>query len=147
MLSDVDNATGTVADLLTMEDVLKVIKATSIEKVTTNTIQHVSEFNINDLCVVIWLVNSKWERFLAYIKEQMSEEEYVVDDLKHLKGRSNSRSKYPVTDDTKTIHLEQLLDVKVEGDWDLTQNERSMKYLSNNVREIQKYFKMAVNKI
>ena len=101
MLSDVDNATGTVADLLTMEDVLKVIKATSIEKVTTNTIQHVSEFNINDLCVVIWLVNSKWERFLAYIKEQMSEEEYVVDDLKHLKGRSNSRSKYPVTDDTK----------------------------------------------
>ena len=77
----------------------------------------------------------------------MSEEEYVVDDLKHLKGRSNSRSKYPVTDDTKTIHLEQLLDVKVEGDWDLTQNERSMKYLSNNVREIQKYFKMAVNKI
>ena len=44
---------GRVADLPTNEDVLKAIKTTSTEKVTTNTIQHVSEFNVNDLCVVI----------------------------------------------------------------------------------------------
>ena len=117
LFSDVDNATGTVADLLTNEDVLKAIKATSIEKVTTNTIKHVSEFNVNDLCVVIWLVdNSKWEWFLAYIKEQVSEEEDVVNHLVPLQERSNSRWKYPATDDTRTIYLEQLLDLKVEGD-------------------------------
>ena len=41
---------------------------------TKNTIQHVSEFNVNDLCVVVWLVNNgkcKW--FLAYIKDGTSE--------------------------------------------------------------------------
>ena len=57
-----DNAAGTVADLQTNEDGLKAIKATSIEKVTTNTIQHLSELNVTDLCVVMWFFNnSKWE--------------------------------------------------------------------------------------
>lgn len=46
----------------------------------------------------------------------------------------------------RTIHLEQLLDVKV-GDWDLIQNERSIKSLLRNVKEVQKHFKMRVNKI
>ena len=46
----------------------------------------------------------------------------------------------------RTIHLEQLLDVKV-GDWDLMQNERSIKSLLRNVKEVQKHFKMRVNKI
>ena len=69
LLTDVDNAVGTVADLPTNEDVLKAIKATSIEKVTTNTIKYVSEFNVSDLCVVIRLVdNSKWEWFLGLYK-------------------------------------------------------------------------------
>ena len=111
MLSDVDNATGTVADLPTNEDVLKAIKATSIEKVTTNTIQHLPEFNVNDLCVVIRLVNnSKWEWFLAYIKKQVSEEEYVVDHRERLKERIDSQWKYSDTDDTRTVHLEQMKD-------------------------------------
>ena len=113
LLSDVDDAAGTVADLPTNENVLKAIKATSIENVTTHTIKYVSEFNVNDLCVVD---NSKLQWFLAYIKEQVSEEEYVVNHLVPLKERNDSRWKYPATDDTRTIHLEQLLNVKVEGD-------------------------------
>ena len=138
---------GRVADLPTNEDVLKAIKTTSTEKVTTNTIQHVSEFNVNDPCVVIWLNNRKWEWILACIKEQVSEEKYVVDHLEGLKERNDSQWKYSAADDTRTVHLEQMLDVKVEGDWDLTQNERSVKYLLKNVKEIQKHFEMAVNKI
>ena len=138
---------GRVADLPTNEDVLKAIKTTSTEKVTTNTIQHVSEFNVNDLCVVIWLNNRKWEWILACIKEQVSEEEYVVDHLEDLKERNDCQWKYSAADDTRTVHLEQMLDVKVEGDWDLTQNERSVKYLLKNVKEIQKHFEMALNKI
>lgn len=80
--------------------------------------------------------------------EQVSEEEYAVDHLKRLvKERNNSRWKYPATDNMmRTIHLEQLLDVKV-GDWDLMQNERSIKSLLRNVKEVQKHFKMRVNKI
>ena len=75
---------------------------------------------------MIWLVNnSKWEWFLGYIKEQVSGEEYFVDCLGCLKERNDSWQKYPATDNTRTIHLEHLLDVKVD-DWDLTQNERSM---------------------
>ena len=53
---------------------MEAIKTTSIEIVTTNTIQHVLEFNVNDLYAVVWVVNnSKQEWFLAYIKEQVSE--------------------------------------------------------------------------
>ena len=77
----------------------------------------------------------------------MSEEEYVVDHLEGLKERNDCQWKYSAADDTRTVHLEQMLDVKVEGDWDLTQNERSVKYLLKNVKEIQKHFEMAVNKI
>ena len=84
---------------------------------------------------------------MAYIKEQVSEEEYVVDHLECLKERNGSPWKYPATDDTRTVHLEQLLDVKVEGDWDLAQNKMSMRNLLQNVKEIQKHFKMALNKI
>lgn len=131
------------------EDVLRAINVTSIEKVITNTIQHVSsELNVNVQCVVIWLVkNSKWEWFLAYIKEEVSEEEYVIDHVERLTERNDSWQKYPATDDTRTIHLEQLLDLKLERDWDLAQNERSMKYVLKNVNEIQKHFKMALNNI
>ena len=74
------------------EDVLRAINVTSIEKVITNTIQHVSsELNVNVQCVVIWLVkNSKWEWFLAYIKEEVSEEEYVIDHVERLTERNDS---------------------------------------------------------
>ena len=60
----------------------------------------------------------------------MSEEEYVVDHLECLKERNGSPLEYPATDDTRTVHLEQLLDVKVEGDWDLAQNKMSMRNTS-----------------
>lgn len=82
-----------------------------------------------------------------YKGREVSEEEYVIDHVERLTERNDSWQKYPATDDTRTIHLEQLLDLKLERDWDLAQNERSMKYVLKNVNEIQKHFKMALNNI
>ena len=47
LLSDIDNAAGTITDLPTKEDVLNTIRTTLTGKDTTNTTQHVPELNVN----------------------------------------------------------------------------------------------------
>ena len=95
----------------------------------------------------MWLLKSKCQWYHAFIKEKVNDNEYIADHLERVQEKVDSKWKYPATDDTRTVYQEQILEVKVQGDWDITQHARSVKYMVHNAEDIQKEFQTALKKI
>jgi len=54
--------------------------------------------------------------------------------------------RHPITDDTRTIHIDQILSIDVNGDWDVTTNCRQLKYAVRNSVEIEKVLENVLKK-
>ena len=99
LLNDEDYATGSIADLPSNEDALTIIKGDVPAELTITS----SDINVNDTCVIVWYVDSKWVWFIGYVKEKLSDEKYSVDHLERVKEGNSLTWKYPDIDDTKAF--------------------------------------------
>ena len=117
LLTDDDYATGSLADLPSNEDALTIIKSGKPTELAATS----PDININDTCVIAWYIESTWVWFIGYVKEKLSDEQYLVDHLERVKEGSSLAWKYPNNDDTSTIYSDQIIPVKVVGDWNVTQ--------------------------
>ena len=128
------NCTATIADLPTNEQVLS--KLTNIE---INTIPSSSgHWEINDLCAVVWSIDETYKWYLAYVKEESSEK-VVVDHLYQI-DKSTKHWKYPTQPDVGSVFTDQILRVKVEGEWNFL-GTRTQRFTLFNEKNIIKAFK------
>ena len=80
------------------------------------------------MCVVVWNVQGVYNWYLGYVKDQISDNCYLVDHLQCVQTKSNLFWKYPNTDDTKKFEIEKMIPVKVDGKWNVTSNIQFFKF-------------------
>ena len=100
----------------------------------------VLDFNINDNCIIAWDINGTWKWFVAYITEKLDDDQYVADHLERCLSNNHFQWRYPNQEDKHTINKVQVVPVKVEGDWNVTQNARYTSFMLQNANEIEKKF-------
>lgn len=145
LLSDDDLATGSIADLPTNDDALAIVQGTIIPTVVNAQVN--TEFETNDNCVVLWYINGRWDWFIGYVKERLNDDQYMVDHLERVRSGNNSGWRYPSADDTNTVDHDQIIPIKIIGDWNITQNTRQMVFSIKNYAEIQRKFDDIVKKL
>ena len=104
LLTDDDYATGSVADLPSNEEALTIIKREiPVTELTANS----SDIKINNAYMKAWYIENKWDWFIGYVKDKLSDNQYSVDHLERL-GEGNSTAwKCPDIEDTQIIFSDQ----------------------------------------
>lgn len=69
------------------------------------------------------------------IKKKINDNEYIADHLERTLKSNNIQWRYPVQDDTSNVYAEQIINLKIEGTWDMTQTARNMKFVLGNAKE------------
>ena len=125
ILLDDDGCGGsaTVANLPTNDDVMKAIK-----KPTDVTLRRTATAEINDLCVVVWLVESGYQWYLGYVKEHSANGKVSVDHLTRVLDNSDSKWKYPSVEDKQEADPEQIVKSKVKEEWGLSADSRKRSF-------------------
>ena len=137
LLSDRDNLIRTVVDLPTNADILQMITRGVTHKSTKDAATLLPE--INNLCVVVWAVDGRWHWFLGYIKEQ-GDDHYLVDHLEREGDGNDYTWKYPLADNVHKVETNQIIPVKVLGDWNVMRNAYHMRFCVRNAADIAKKF-------
>ena len=122
----------TLANLPTTNDALKALTSTTPQQVIKNT--------VNDLCVTMWQdAKGRYSWYIGYIKNE-SNDKYTVDHLECSIPGSNKLWKYPEAEDIQVVEKEQILNIVVEGDWNLV-DSRNTKFTLNNEKTVSSAFK------
>ena len=128
------DCTATIANLPTNRDVKKALleNEESAEEVER-------DIKINEIRVVCWNIKEEvYAWFLGYIKRKEGEN-YLVDHLHRENDKLSKLWNYPTTEDIQATSHEQILDIKVEGHWDLL-DTRHPKFILTNNKAIQFHF-------
>ena len=142
ILLDDDGCSGsaTVANLPTNDDVMKTIK-----NPTTSTPTPTSSAEVNELCVVVWQEQSGYEWYLGYIQNRCPDGKLSVDHLHRELKNSDSKWKYPTREDVQEVDPEQIVQCKVQGDWDLSADSRKRLFTVTNIKTITFAFQKHVD--
>ena len=147
LLSDNQNvatlSTASVIDLPTDDDALQAIKVANINPQGNLEVQQQDESagpETNRLCVIVWNTDGVPNWFLGYVKEKNNNGSFVVEHLERLEKGKNVYWKYPIPDDVQIVVQEQILLVKINGEWDIGTNARAMKFVLKNSVPIQNTF-------
>ena len=95
--------------------------------------------HINDFYVVVWAVDSRMHWFLGYVKEQ-DDGHYLVDHLERESDGNDYMWKYPLADGVHKVEKDQIIPVKVLGDWNVMRNTRHMRFFVKNAADTAKKF-------
>ena len=95
--------------------------------------------HINDFYVVVWAVDSRMHWFLGYVKEQ-DDGHYLVDHLERESDGNDYMWKYPLADGVHKVEKDQIIPVKVLGDWNVMRNIRHMRFFVKNAADTAKKF-------
>lgn len=129
-----NSCSATIADLPTNQQVLS--KLTNVEIYTAPCSS--GHWEINDICVVVWFIDGNYKWYLSYVKEESSDK-VMVDHLYQI-DKSMKFWKYPGQPDVCSVFQDQILDIKVEGEWNLL-GSRTQRYTLFNEKDILKAFK------
>ena len=147
LLSDNQNvatlSTASVIDLPTDDDALQAIKVANINPQGNLDVQQQDESagpETNRLCVIVWNTDGVPNWFLGYVKEKNNNGSFVVEHLERSEKGKNVYWKYPIPDDVQIVVQEQILLVKINGEWDIGTNARAMKFVLKNSVPIQNTF-------
>jgi hypothetical protein len=147
LLENVDEScsTATLANLPTNSQVMNIL---SKQKTPSASIPEISyEFmQVNEMCVVAWQEGNGYQWYLGYIKHVNSDGTFSVDHLRRALESSNSKWKYPSNEDIQEVSSEQIIKIKVQGDWDLVADSRKRLFSLDvdNVNAIQCAFDLHV---
>ena len=129
---DNDNSRASVANLPNNDDILKALSFTN-SAISNQSLDR--DIQINQLCVVIWInAEGKYIWYIGYVKEK-NNNSYTIDHLHRRTTDSNKIWQYPAIEDIQTADKDQILDVVIEGDWNLVEN-RNSKFTLCNEKEI-----------
>ena len=94
---------------------------------------------INQLCVTLW--NGEHEKlwYLGYCKEVKDNGEFLIEHLDRIDMNSNLKWKYPQYDDICLVEAEQILEIDIQGEWDVV-HDRNMTFTLQNHEIIHKKF-------
>jgi hypothetical protein len=126
------SSTATVANLPTNDDVLKSISNNQDQQEVASPCSMV-----NEMSVVVWQNDDGvYEWYIGYVKN-FDGDKYSVDHLaRKLKG-SDSKWKYPTREDIQLTDPAQMVNVDVEGEWDLTADSRKRLFTLSNIKTVE----------
>ena len=78
LLTDDDYTVGSIADLPSNEDAFTIIKG---EIPVTELTAISSNIKINNTCMMAWYIENRWDWFIGYVKNKLSDNQYSVDHL------------------------------------------------------------------
>ena len=78
LLTDDDYTAGSIADLPSNEDAFTIIKG---EIPDTELTAISSNIKINNTCMMAWYIENRWDWFIGYVKNKLSDNQYSVDHL------------------------------------------------------------------
>ena len=97
------------------------------------------------MCVTVWDVDGEPVWFIGYVKDALNDDEFMVEHLHRVASEKDDYWKYPLIDDTQKITTEQILPCKVDGDWDMFTNVRTIKFVLRNSIPINNTFQKLLN--
>ena len=114
-------------------DALQVLRTTNGE----NPIQEENNLlDVGQMCVTLWNENGQRIWYLGYCIENCHDGLYTVEHIHRRSTSSNLKWKYPARNGTSQVDEEQILDCKIDGEWNITDrnNEFTLKN-QNNINE------------
>ena len=138
---DVENCTATIANLPTNEDGMRAVTSLTSEPESVDT-----AYEENDMVAVFWKEGDEYIWYLGYVTELINNgEKYTVDHLHPAPASQHKFWQYPRRQDSYDVLPEQIIDVKIDGDW--THEDRNRRFLLSNEKEIIYEFKQTIQKI
>ena len=95
--------------------------------------------DINQICVTLWNVDHRKVWYIGYCKEIKENGGFIIECLDRVKNNSDLKWKYPSCNDICVAEAEQLLQIEIEGEWDVG-NDRDMTFTLYNHEAINKKF-------
>ena len=110
--------------LPTNEDVLRELNK---DQRHTKTLAKVpKKHNVNEMCIVMWQdTNAKFEWYIGYIKD-ITAAGYILDHLHRAISNSDTKWKYPKTEDIQCAKEVQTVPCDVWGDWDISPDSQRL---------------------
>ena len=116
LLPDDDYSTGSVSDLPSNEGALTISKGEiSVTELTASSF----DVKISDTYLIAWYKENKWDWFIDYVKDKLSENHFSAENLETVKEGNRTAWKYLDIKDTQIIFNDQTIPVKVVGDLNL----------------------------
>ena len=85
------------------------------------------------MCILIWQdTNVKYEWYIGYIKD-ITAAGYIVDHLHRAISNSDTKWKYPKTEDIQYAEEDQIVSCDVWGDWDISPDSRQRLFTLHNI--------------
>lgn len=134
----IKECTATTANLPTNKDVLKIIKNDSQSSRTVTE----KDIKVNTMCAVVWVDSNKtYSWYLGYIKDCVEEDMFKVDHLKRTLENSDTNWKYPSREDVQNVYSDQIVEVEVDGEWDMVADSRKRQFHLRNSKAVSCAFK------
>ena len=110
-----DTTSTTVANLPTIHDLLNAL--INIDSTANDEVTAICP-NTGDMLAIAWkIVKNKYHWYIGYLKEQ-TDDSMVIDHLERVTEDSNVQWRYPLSEDIHTVEIGQVLQIKVDGEWD-----------------------------
>ena len=117
LLLDDDYSTGSVSDLPSNKGALTISKG---EIPVTELTASSFDVKINDTQVIAWYKENKWDWFIDYVKDKLSDNHFSAENLETVKKGNRTAWKYLDIKHTQIIIFnDQTIPVKVVGDLNL----------------------------
>ena len=130
---EISPETSAIANLTTNKDALQILK----DVVSAPEKPQEEFYKPNKMFVVMWQnCDSKYEWYLAYLKRIENDGTFIMDHLKRAITTSHSKWKYPSKEDIQHVEEDQILKIKVKGEWDITPDSRKHLFNLSNVKDI-----------
>ena len=145
LTDDVENCTATIANLPTNDDGMKAIASLDSDEDEAAQVVISTHHQENEMCAVFWMEDEGYVWYVGYINEVINNgEKYKVDHLHRIPAAQDKYWQYPGNQDIQPVFPEQVLDVRVQGEW--TTEERNRRFVLSNEREIDYVFKNKTQK-
>ena len=123
--------TGQSATLPTNADVLRIITSSSTV-VTSEDPPAPPVIEINELYVTLWTESGKRVWYLGYCTS-INGDKIIIDHMHRVRKNSNIMWKYPQVSDSVEVELDQILELRPEGEWDLSLSRSTVFKLKNGL--------------